>query len=286
MNGELLAEIVHSLCRPAILSRILLSSFLLLLLIFLSLWTNIEMEKNFLWSFLRGFSQLLLMGSLLLVLFDFDQLWFLYIVLGGMCAFAALTISRRYPYPSMFSIGLIAITTGSLTIMSIVMFSGAPKEVIGIIPYPPRAEYVVTMGSTVISNTMVMTSIVLERIKSDILKERGKIEAALSLGATPSKAVEHIHHDALRAGLLPTTSTVAVLGVVKLPGWMSGMIVGGISPIEAAVYQVIIYLMILSSAFLALLIATLLFTKQFFTSSQQLDLIFLNRLATPEQETE
>ncbi len=127
---------------------------------------------------------------------------------------------------------------------------------------------------------MGISSVILERIKSDVLKTRGKIEAALSLGATPLQATQSVMHNALRAGLLPTLSIVAVLGIVKIPGWMSGMIVGGISPIEAAVYQVIIYLMLLSSAFLSGVITSSLFIRQFFTKDQQFSLTFLNRLLT------
>lgn len=275
---ERIGKIINILSQTDILLRISISSILLLLLLFLSLWTEIDMEETFVWSFLRGFLQILLVGSILLLIFGFQQLWFLYLVLLTMCIFASYSLSRRFPYPFIFPIVLVGIITSSLGVMSFVMFTGLIPHFAGIIPYPPTGEYVITMGSTVIANTMSITIIVLERIKSDILKEKGKIEAALALGAKPTQAVRSMERDAIRAGLRPTINTVAILGVVKIPGWMSGMIVGGISPVEAAVYQVIIYLMILSSAFLASIITSSLFTRQCFTPQQQLNPDFMRQI--------
>lgn len=264
-------EIIQELSQLNIVLRIVISSSLLILLIVLSKIMEVDMEKTFLWSFLRGFIQILLMGSLLIIIFGFDALWFLYIVLFMMCLFASYSLARRYPYPGLFPIVLVGITTSSLAVMSFVMFTGLIPRFAGIIPYPPTGEYVITIGSTVIANTMSITIIVLERIKSDTLKEKGKIEAALALGAPPAQAVQSIIKEAIRAGIRPTVNTVAILGMVKIPGWMSGMIVGGVSPVSAAVYQIIIYLMILSSAFLASIITSYLFTRQLFTSQQQLN---------------
>lgn len=283
MFFQAVKEIITTLLTSDFPLKIAISSLLLLILVILSHITDTDMEKLFLWSFLRGFLQILLIGSILMLLFELDQLLVLYAVLSGMCAFATFTLSQRYPYPHSFLISFIAITSSSLLIMSMVMFSGVLPHFSGIIPYPPTGEYVITMGSTVISNTMAITSIVLERIKSDTLQEKGKIEAALSLGAKPSRAMHPIIRNSLRAGLRPTANTVAVLGIVKIPGWMSGMIVGGASPIEAAIYQVIIYLMLLSSAFIASVITSILFTREFFTDEYQFSLTFLRKL---EQDKE
>lgn len=278
-------EIIQAVSQLNILLRIGVSSILLLFLILLSKLIEVDMEKTFFWSFLRGFLQILLMGSLLIIIFGIDALWFLYLVLLLMCLFASYSLARRYPYPYIFPIVFIGITISSLVIMSFGMLTGLIPGFVGIIPYPPTGEYVITIGSTVIANTMSITIIVLERIKSDILKERGKIEAALALGAPPAHAMKSIIQQAIRAGLQPTVNTVAILGIVKIPGWMSGMIVGGISPVSAAVYQIIIYLMILSSAFLACVIISYLFTKQLFTSHQQLNRHRLDHLADREKAT-
>lgn len=296
MAFEIFVDIWTSISQLDIIIRIGLSCVMLILLVALSLWQRINMETMFLWSFFRGFIQIILMGSILTLIFDISKAWLLYIVLVLMCMFAAFTISRRYRYPKMFLIELLAITSSSILILTIVMFSGQIPGFIGIIPYPEdyvftwsnilpvKGEYVIPMGSMVISNTMVITSIVLERSKSDILKSKGTVEAALALGDSTKNAVRVILRDSYKAGLMPTTTRVAVLGIVTIPGLMSGMIIGGVNPIEAAVYQVVIFLMILSSSFPASIIASSLFTRQFFTSEQQFNIKFLNQLEKIENE--
>lgn len=281
---DIFSDIWTTLSDLDILIRIALSCALLIIIVLLSLWQNVGMETMFLWSFFRGFIQIVLMGSVLTLIFDIERIWLLYIVLILMCVFAAFTISRRYKYPKLFLIELLAITASSISVLTLVMFSGIPAAFEGIIPYPPQGEFVIPMGSMVISNTMVITSIVIERSKSDILKAKGSIEAALTLGDSSTNSVRTILRDSYKAGLMPTTSRVAVLGIVTIPGLMSGMIIGGVPPIEAAVYQVVIFLMILSSSFPASIIANALFTRQFFTKEHQFDLVFLNQLAKIEEE--
>ncbi len=281
---DIFNDIWATLSNVDILIRIALSSVMLLIIIILSLWQRVGMETMFLWSFFRGFIQIVLMGSILTLIFDISRIWLLYIVLISMCLFAAFSISRRYRYPKMFLIEFLAITSSSMFILTFVMFSGVPAIFEGIIPYPPQGEFIIPMGSMVISNTMVITSIVLERTKSDILKAKGSVEAALALGDSSTNAVRTILRDSYKAGLMPSTSRVAILGIVSIPGLMSGMIIGGVPPIEAAVYQIVIFLMILSSSFPASIIANALFTRQFFTKEHQFDLVFLNQLAKIEEE--
>ncbi len=281
---DIFNDIWSTLSNIDILIRIALSSVMLLIIIILSFWQKVGMETMFLWSFFRGFIQIVLMGSILTLIFDISIIWLLYIVLISMCVFAAFSISRRYRYPKMFLIELLAITSSSMFILTLVMFSGVPAAFEGIIPFPPQGEFIIPMGSMVISNTMVITSIVLERTKSDILKAKGSVEAALTLGDSSTNAVRTILRDSYKAGLMPSTSRVAILGIVSIPGLMSGMIIGGVPPIEAAVYQIVIFLMILSSSFPASIIANALFTRQFFTKEHQFDLVFLNQLAKIEEE--
>jgi putative ABC transport system permease protein len=120
------------------------------------------------------------------------------------------------------------------------------------------------------------SGIALERLKSDLLKSKGEIEAALALGATPIKSIRNLLRDSFQASLVPTINRVAVLGIVTIPGLISGMIIGGTSPIEAAVYQIIIYMMLLSAGFFTSIVTNYLFIKQFFTREDQIDLEFFN----------
>ncbi|MHA1244540.1 MAG: ABC transporter permease [Candidatus Heimdallarchaeota archaeon] len=289
---QTLQTIWVTLKEPNIWIRIGLSVILLIMLIGLSLWQKTSFESKLVWSFLRGFIQIVLFGSFLTLIFGIEKIWMQFLILLLMCVFAAFTNYQSYPYPKMFLIGLLAISSSSMFVMSIVIFSGAifaaipnlPFAIEGIIPYPPTGEFVIPMGSMVISSAMRMSCIALERTKSDITKSRGRIEAALALGDSSKNAVQSILQDSYKASLTPTINRVATLGIVSLPGLMSGMIIGGVPPIEAAIYQVVIFLMLLTAAFVASITTNMIFTRQFFTKQQQFNLEFLNILVQLEQD--
>ncbi len=243
--------------------RILVSSIFLLILCVLSFWQRIKLERLFFLSYLKGFVQIVLMATVLIILFGLEDLWVLFCVLLFMCAFAAFTTKQRNPeIQNIFKMEMTAITTGSLLVMIFV---------IAVDIIPQNGTYIIPMGSMVISNAMIITNIVIERLMSDIKKSKGLIEAALSLGDSPSNSIKLVAKESYRAGLLPTTNRVALLGVVTIPGLMAGMIIGGENPMVAAVYQVIIFLMIMVAAFLSIIIIGHLMIKSFFTQEDQLD---------------
>lgn len=258
------------------LLRIVFSILLLTLIVLLAYWQKVNLEKAFIWSFTRGFVQILLMASILLIIFELKNLLILYGVLLFMCVFAAFTAKNRFPYPNIFKLELIAITTASIFVMVIVTIPILTIDTKPISIIERQGTYIIPMGGMVIANVMVMTTIVLERLIADIKKSRGAIEAALSLGDSSWNSVKPIVKESFRAGLLPTTNRVAVLGIVTIPGLMSGMIIGGVSPIIAAIYQVIIFLMILSAGFIGEILIGFLFIKELFTSEDQLKISWLN----------
>ena len=78
-------EIFLTLGNPNIWIRLALASILLIVLIIFSLWQNTDLEKKIIWSFLRGLIQIILLGSILLLIFGIDEIWLLYIILLFMC---------------------------------------------------------------------------------------------------------------------------------------------------------------------------------------------------------
>ncbi|MFW9903740.1 MAG: ABC transporter permease [Candidatus Thorarchaeota archaeon] len=258
------------------LVRIAFSILLLTLIVVLAYWQKLYLERVFIWSFARGFVQILLMASILIIIFELRDIIILYGVLLFMCIFAAYTAKNRFPYPNIFKLEFIAITTASISVMVLVT---SPLIMIGSTPISiieRQGTYIIPMGGMVIANVMVMTTIVLERLIADIKKSRGAIEAALSLGDSAWNSMKPIIKESFRAGLIPTTNRVAVLGIVTIPGLMSGMIIGGVNPVIAAIYQVIIFLMILSAGFIGEIIIGFLIVKELFTTEDQLKISWLN----------
>lgn len=289
MVSLILLDIWDSLKHANIWIRIALAFVLLIVLIGLSFWQKTKLESKLIWSFLRGTIQIILFGTILGLIFGIRKLWMLYLILFLMCLFAAFTNARSYPYPRMFLIGFFAITSSSIVIMTLVMFSYIIPGFEGIIPLDPvtlelTGEYVIPIGSMVIAFAMRVSGIAVERVRSDIIKSKGSIEAALALGDSPYRAIQHILRESYRAGLIPTINRVASLGIVTIPGLMAGMIIGGVHPVEAAIYQVVIFLMLLSSSFITSIITNVLFTRQFFTNKQQFDIDFINKMIKSENQ--
>jgi putative ABC transport system permease protein len=226
------------------------------------------MSHMFVVSYLRGLVQLLLMGLILIIIFSLENLVILFLVLIFMSFFAAFSMKRRYNYPNIFQIQLLAITAGSFSIVILVVGLGIIE---------PIGEFIIPIGSMVIGNTMIIVTIAMERMYSDFRKSKGLIETALALGDSPRNASKQILNDAMRAGLMPSTNRLAILGIVNIPGLMAGMIIGGINPIEAATYQIIIFLMILTAGFIAEIVVGEMFIKEFFNEDYQLnDFIFMD----------
>jgi putative ABC transport system permease protein len=180
----------------------------------------------------------------------------------GMAVFSAFTARQRYKYIDILKIEIVALSVGGLSVMGIV-------TVLGIVE--PTGEYLIPMGGMVISNAMVWTTMTSERLTSDFIKNQGLVEAALSLGATPRIAIQNFLQDAFKTPFNPSINRVAILGIVSIPGLLAGMIIGGENPVVAAVYQVIIFLMIQAAGLISVIIVTYLLTKTFFTDREQIN---------------
>lgn len=139
--------------------------------------------------------------------------------------------------------------------------------------HPPtwyEPQYLVPLAAIVLGQAMNGAAIAGERLTSSLVASPIEIETHLSLGATPQQAVASYRTEAIRAGIIPTLNSMAIVGVITLPGFFTGQILGGVSPFQAAFYQMLILFMVAT----ATLIATLLVTKgiclKVFNSSEQL----------------
>jgi putative ABC transport system permease protein len=97
----------------------------------------------------------------------------------------------------------------------------------------------------------------------------GQVEAGLALGAEPAVAVAPYVQTAVYASLLPRLDMLKSLGLVWIPGVMAGMLLSGVSPIYAGIYQFIVVAMILAASGLTGLVATLLIRARAFSPAGQ-----------------
>jgi putative ABC transport system permease protein len=101
-------------------------------------------------------------------------------------------------------------------------------------------------------------------------KQKDLVEGALMLGATPKMASKQIVDDAFDSAILPTINSMVGMGIVFLPGMMTGQILSGTSPVTAIEYQIAIMLGILGSVALTVVLFVQLGYKTFFSEDSQL----------------
>jgi putative ABC transport system permease protein len=92
----------------------------------------------------------------------------------------------------------------------------------------------------VLGNTLTSISLALQTLNEGAERERSAIEARIALGATRLEAFSGLLRQSLRTATTPLLNSMAVAGVVTLPGMMAGQILAGADPNEAAKYQIMI----------------------------------------------
>lgn len=108
-------------------------------------------------------------------------------------------------------------------------------------------QYLIPLLGMVLGNTLTGISLGLDRFMEGLVSQQSQIETLLTLGATRWEAAHQQVKDAMRVGMIPMINSMMVMGLVSLPGMMTGQILAGANPIDAVRYQIVIILMIASS---------------------------------------
>lgn len=142
----------------------------------------------------------------------------------------------------------------------------------GIIQVRPwfEPQYAVPILGMILGNTLSGISLALDRFLGDVTARKGEIEGLLALGATRWEAAHPVFVTALRTGMLPIMNSMAVMGVVSLPGMMTGQILAGASPMTAVRYQIVIVFVLAASSALGAFIVSLLAFRRVFDSRDRL----------------
>ncbi|MEM6592986.1 MAG: ABC transporter permease, partial [Cyanobacteria bacterium P01_C01_bin.73] len=137
-------------------------------------------------------------------------------------------------------------------------------------PLDPR--YWIPLTAGVLSSATATAGIAGEQLMANLSQSRFDIEARLSLGATPAQAIAPYRRQAVRAAVLPTLNTLTIVGMVSLPGFLSGELLGGVEPLTAAAYQTLLLIMIACSSLVTALLITSGIRRQCFNAAAQLNL--------------
>jgi putative ABC transport system permease protein len=122
----------------------------------------------------------------------------------------------------------------------------------------------------IIGNSMNALAISMNQWFEGLKKERDRIELYLSLGASPIESSKENFKEAIRSGMIPSINALMSVGVVSIPGMMTGQILAGISPLIAIKYQIVIMLLLVGSTAISTILALHIVRKISFTVNQQL----------------
>lgn len=214
----------------------------------------------------RSVLQLTLVGYVLLYILRLDRWYLVLSALALMTAVAANEIVRRQERPTA---GLRAIAPGALLAGSGLTLVYVAALVVRPAPwYNPR--YLVPLFGMIVGNAMNAATLAADRLSGEMETRRSEIEAYLALGASSAEAAQEPTRQALRAALIPTVNSLMVVGIVSLPGMMTGQILSGTSPLTAVRYQILVMFMLAGAVAISAWVVVVRYRKRFFTGAEQL----------------
>jgi putative ABC transport system permease protein len=219
----------------------------------LSLALSLGVHRTLMIAAARMVVQLVLVGFVLRLIFAATSAWIIAAVIGAMLAAASREIGARSPRRLTggwhLAIGALATVTATLPVALVVLTTALRPH-----PwYDPR--HAVPLVGIILGTVMNAGSLAITTVVGAIARERTAIEARLSLGATREEALRPILHQAVLAGLLPTMNQMAAAGIITLPGIMTGQVLAGMDPLDAAKYQILLMFVLSTGGFLGAVIA-------------------------------
>jgi len=245
-----------------------LAAGLVLLLAGLSWWLRLAIGRRMLIAAARSTVQLLLLGLVLKALFNTANPWLvggLTLVMLGVAGYEVMA-RQKHPLRGFWGYG-----TGALS-MFLSSFSIALLALLVLLQPDPwyTPQYAIPLLGMLLGNTMTGVAVALDNLTSQALDKRHQIEARLALGQTATEAIGDIRRDALRAGLIPIINAMTTAGIVSLPGMMTGQILAGSPPMEAAKYQLLILFLIAAGTGLGSMAAVMLGSRRIFDGRERL----------------
>jgi putative ABC transport system permease protein len=231
--------------------------------VWLASWQRVHLERETVIALARGLVQVVLVGSVLLLIFR-GPLWLGVPALLAMMGVAGWTAAQRVrSIPGALSAASWSIVIGSGLVILIMALLGGIE---------PRLEVLIPVGSMLIASAMNTCAQALERLRSEVEAHRGQIEAGLALGAAPRQTIEPYVQAAVYASMIPKIDSLRSLGIVWIPGLMAGMILAGSDPIYSSIYQFVVLALLYACSALTAILATILIRSHLFTQAEQLAL--------------
>ncbi|MGY0694456.1 ABC transporter permease [Virgibacillus sp. FSP13] len=208
--------------------------------IILSKTLKLGLEKDTIIATVRSTIQLLIVGYILQFVFDSENM--IYIGLMVILMIAAATQNARKKGASIKGI------TWKLIVTFIFVEVLTQSILLGLDITPSTAQYIIPISGMMIGNSMVLGILFLNRFTAELDAHLDEIELVLSLGGTPKQAIHKRLIQSIKASTIPTIESQKTMGLVQLPGMMSGQIIAGADPVQAVLFQLLVLFLLLTTA--------------------------------------
>ncbi|MEG0975102.1 MAG: iron export ABC transporter permease subunit FetB [Comamonas sp.] len=231
---------------------------------------RLQLQRQVLWASLRMVVQLLLVGYVLRLVFQHASPFITLLVVCVMIAAAAREVAVR-PHQQLahggnYRIAGLVVSLASLSTVLLALLTAVRPE-----PWFD-ARYAIPLMGIVLGSVLNSASLGLDSFYDSVRQGRAAIEAQLALGTTIRQALASHTRAAIRRGLIPIINQMSAAGLITLPGIMTGQILGGMDPLEAAKYQILLLFLLTAAGGMAAASSVLLAARALTDERQRLRL--------------
>src|SRR5690625_2706268 len=241
---------------------LILSTLLLVIAILVDYKEELGLGKEIFVAGIRAVVQLFIIGYVLSFVFQVDNnlltlVMVLFIVFNA--SYNAHKTSEGIP--TSFKISITSIAIGTALALAILVLSGA-------IDWTP--SQIVPITGMIASNSMTAIGVVYQSLTTQFKDKRQQVLEKLALGADEKQSSLTIVRQSIKTGMQPSISRTKTVGLVSLPGMMSGLLFAGVDPTEAIRYQIVVMFMLISVTAISSFIASYMTYRSFYNEHVQL----------------
>lgn len=237
---------------------------LIALVVALSYWRKLGLERSILWASARATVQLLAVGFLFTLIFESGQqdLWAWLWVVMMLVVSAAVVTRRAARVPRLFPTAMVALVATTAIVLGVIF---------GLQILEPDAVSIVVMAGITIGNTMPSVVLGANRMLETLSSQQGQLEAYLSLGFSADSALLPFEQEVIRSALTIQIERTRVVGIIALPGAMTGLLLAGTDPIDAVILQLAVMFLVLGSVATSVVIVSRTIARRALTEDLRID---------------
>jgi putative ABC transport system permease protein len=224
---------------------------------------GLRLERDVLTASVRALAQMLVAGAALgLVIADDAPLALSWLWVVVIVVFASVTVMRRAPeLPGILPVSLGANAGTAAIGLGIAFGTGI---------FPVEGRTIVPIAGMVVGNAMKGGVVAATRLRDEVAGRREELEARLALGLPSDAASRPLSRGVLRTAISPQVENTRALGIVFLPGALTGLILAGVDPLDAVLVQLALVYLILGAVVTVSTLTVLGARRRLFTSDHRL----------------